>query len=135
LHGARKELVGVVDSLQQHHGAAKLQVDGRIRVRTADRTLGGRDGLIRSTQLRFSEAENGQGRRRCAWVASGDFQRTTVECVGYAPNMETYRRLMETGWLRASRPVRLLGVGVRLSDTETVEQLSLFDERSERATH
>ncbi|WP_075793734.1 DNA polymerase IV [Massilia putida] len=61
-----------------------------------------------------------------------DFQRTTVECVGYAPNMETYRHLMETGWLRASRPVRLLGVGVRLSDTETVEQLSLFDER---ATH
>ncbi len=68
-------------------------------------------------------------------IKFADFQRTTVECVGYAPNMETYRRLMETGWLRASRPVRLLGVGVRLSDTETVEQLSLFDERSERATH
>jgi DNA polymerase-4 len=68
-------------------------------------------------------------------IKFADFQRTTVECVGYAPNMETYRRLMETGWLRASRPVRLLGVGVRLSDTETVEQLSLFDERSEHATH
>ena len=65
-------------------------------------------------------------------IKFADFQRTTVECVGYAPNMETYRHLMETGWLRASRPVRLLGVGVRLSDTETVEQLSLFDER---ATH
>jgi DNA polymerase-4 len=68
-------------------------------------------------------------------IKFADFQRTTVECVGYAPNLETYRRLMETGWLRASRPVRLLGVGVRLGDTETVEQLSLFDERSERATH
>lgn len=68
-------------------------------------------------------------------IKFADFQRTTVECVGYAPNVETYRRLMETGWLRASRPVRLLGVGVRLSDTETVEQLSLFDERSEHATH
>ena len=65
-------------------------------------------------------------------IKFADFQRTTVECVGYAPNMATYRHLMETGWLRASRPVRLLGVGVRLSDTETVEQLSLFDER---ATH
>lgn len=63
-------------------------------------------------------------------IKFADFQRTTVECVGYAPNMETYRRLMETGWLRASRPVRLLGVGVRLSDTENVEQLSLFDERA-----
>jgi DNA polymerase-4 len=61
-----------------------------------------------------------------------DFQQTTVECVGYAPNLAIYAHLMETGWLRASRPVRLLGVGVRLSDTEQVEQLSLFDER---ATH
>ncbi|MFJ1469716.1 DNA polymerase IV [Massilia orientalis] len=63
-------------------------------------------------------------------IKFADFQRTTVECVGYAPNMTTFRHLMETGWLRASRPVRLLGVGVRLSDTETVEQLSLFDERA-----
>jgi DNA polymerase-4 len=65
-------------------------------------------------------------------IKFSDFQQTTVECVGYAPNMETYRRLLETGWLRASRPVRLLGVGVRLGDTEIVEQLTLFDER---ATH
>jgi DNA polymerase-4 len=50
--------------------------------------------------------------------------------VGYAPNLAIYTHLMETGWLRASRPVRLLGVGVRLSDTEQVEQLSLFDERA-----
>ena len=63
-------------------------------------------------------------------IKFADFQRTTVECVGYAPSLETYRHLMETGWLRASRPVRLLGVGVRLSDTENVEQLSLFDERA-----
>jgi DNA polymerase-4 len=63
-------------------------------------------------------------------IKFADFQRTTVECVGYAPSLETYRHLMETGWLRASRPVRLLGVGVRLSDTEIVEQLRLFDERA-----
>jgi DNA polymerase-4 len=68
-------------------------------------------------------------------IKFSDFQQTTVECVGFAPDMETYRRLMETGWQRASRPVRLLGVGVRLADTEQTEplkQLSLFDER---ATH
>jgi DNA polymerase-4 len=65
-------------------------------------------------------------------IKFSDFQQTTVECVGYAPHMETYRRLLETGWQRASRPVRLLGVGVRLGDTEIVEQLTLFDER---ATH
>jgi DNA polymerase-4 len=68
-------------------------------------------------------------------IKFSDFQQTTVECVGHAPNLETYGRLMETGWQRASRPVRLLGVGVRLADTEQIEQvkqMSLFDER---ATH
>ncbi len=61
-------------------------------------------------------------------IKFSDFQQTTVECVGHAPHLDTYRRLMETGWQRASRPVRLLGVGVRLADSEQVEQLSLFDE-------
>ncbi|MFK3739085.1 DNA polymerase IV [Massilia sp. TN1-12] len=65
-------------------------------------------------------------------IKFSDFQQTTVECVGYAPSLETYRHLMETGWQRASRPVRLLGVGVRLADSEQVEQLRLFDEL---ATH
>jgi DNA polymerase-4 len=63
-------------------------------------------------------------------IKFNDFQQTTVECVGYAPNLAIYTHLMETGWLRASRPVRLLGVGVRLSDIEQVEQLSLFDDRA-----
>jgi DNA polymerase-4 len=61
-------------------------------------------------------------------IKFSDFQQTTVECVGHAPDMATYARLMETGWQRASRPVRLLGVGVRLGETENVEQLKLFDD-------
>jgi DNA polymerase-4 len=61
-------------------------------------------------------------------IKFADFQQTTVECVGHAANMATFARLMETGWLRASRPVRLLGVGVRLGDSENIEQLSLFDD-------
>jgi DNA polymerase-4 len=63
-------------------------------------------------------------------IKFADFQQTTVECVGHAPHMATFARLMETGWQRASRPVRLLGVGVRLGDTEHVEQLQLFDDES-----
>jgi DNA polymerase-4 len=61
-------------------------------------------------------------------IKFSDFQQTTVECVGDAPHIPTYARLMETGWLRASRPVRLLGVGVRLGDAENIEQLRLFDD-------
>jgi DNA polymerase-4 len=61
-------------------------------------------------------------------IKFADFQQTTVECVGYAPHIPTYAHLMETGWLRAAKPVRLLGVGVRLSDAEIAEQLRLFDD-------
>jgi DNA polymerase-4 len=61
-------------------------------------------------------------------IKFSDFQQTTVECVGAAPHIPTFARLMETGWLRASRPVRLLGVGVRLGDSENIEQLRLFDD-------
>jgi DNA polymerase-4 len=61
-------------------------------------------------------------------IKFADFHQTTVECVGYAPQIPQYMRLMEAGWLRGSQPVRLLGLGVRLGETENVEQLSLFDE-------
>ncbi|WP_267872160.1 DNA polymerase IV [Massilia niastensis] len=67
-------------------------------------------------------------------IKFSDFQQTTVECVGYAPHIPTYARLMETGWQRASRPVRLLGVGVRLGEAETVEQLRLFDDALDNST-
>jgi DNA polymerase-4 len=55
-----------------------------------------------------------------------DFQQTTVECVGSAPQVGHYARLMETGYARGRQPVRLLGVGVRLGEAENLEQLSLF---------
>ena len=86
------------------------QLEGRIRRNNAERFI---NKLF--VKLKFN-----------------DFQQTTVECVGYAPQLQIYAHLMEAGWLRASRPVRLLGVGVRLGDSEQVEQLRLFDER---ATH
>jgi DNA polymerase-4 len=63
-------------------------------------------------------------------IKFSDFQQTTVECLGHAPHIPTFARLMETGWLRASRPVRLLGVGVRLGDSENIEQLNLFDDHA-----
>ena len=55
-----------------------------------------------------------------------NFQQTTVECVGSAPHMALFEKLMETGFLRGGQAVRLLGVGVRLGEAENLEQLSLF---------
>lgn len=57
-----------------------------------------------------------------------DFQQTTVECVGNVPLIAQYDKLMETGYQRGQRPVRLLGVGVRLGEVEKLDQLTLFDD-------
>ena len=59
-----------------------------------------------------------------------NFQQTTVECVGSAPQMAQFVRLMETGFLRGQQAVRLLGLGVRLGEGEKREQLSLFADAS-----
>ncbi|MDB5761087.1 MAG: dinB [Herminiimonas sp.] len=59
-------------------------------------------------------------------IRFADFQRTTVECVGTAPDPAQFQKLLETGFQRGRRPVRLLGVGVRLSEDEADHQLGLF---------
>jgi DNA polymerase-4 len=63
-------------------------------------------------------------------IKFSDFQQTTVECVGSMADPVQFARLMETGYLRRKRPVRLLGLGVRLGEEAMLAQLSLFDEGS-----
>jgi DNA polymerase-4 len=59
-------------------------------------------------------------------IRFADFHHTTVECAGSAPDIVTYRRLMDTGWHRARQAVRLLGLGVRLGEAHGADQLPLF---------
>lgn len=60
-----------------------------------------------------------------------DFRRTTAECVATAIDETQCRRLLDTAFERGKRPVRLLGVGVRLNEEdEDLNQLGLFGEES-----
>jgi DNA polymerase-4 len=62
-------------------------------------------------------------------IRFADFQRTTVECVADATNVDTALALLAKGFARRAQPVRLLGVGVRI-DEDTPErhgQFSLFE--------
>lgn len=59
-----------------------------------------------------------------------DFRRTTAECVGTAVDIAQCRQLLETAHRRGDRPVRLLGVGVRLEEEEDFSQLGLFGEET-----
>ncbi|RJG07555.1 DNA polymerase IV [Noviherbaspirillum cavernae] len=57
-----------------------------------------------------------------------NFRQTTVECVGTALDAPQFARLLETGYERGRRPVRLLGVGIRVKEgEEDLQQLGLFD--------
>ena len=55
-----------------------------------------------------------------------DFTQTTLEQAGAGRDLDGYRRLLGAAFARGTRPVRLLGVGVRLLDRRGGEQLELF---------
>lgn len=63
-------------------------------------------------------------------IRFADFQRTTVECVADATHVPTMLALLEKGFARRNRPVRLLGVGVRLEEDDAAKsgQFQLFDD-------
>jgi DNA polymerase-4 len=55
-----------------------------------------------------------------------DFSKTTVECRGSALDEAVFAQLLETGYLRRRRPVRLLGLGARVNESSPDLQLGLF---------
>ncbi|QJQ94448.1 MULTISPECIES: DNA polymerase IV [Halomonadaceae] len=56
-----------------------------------------------------------------------DFSLTTMETGASRTSAECLAVLLEQAWKRGRRPVRLLGVGVRLISGEAQRQLTLFD--------
>ena len=54
-------------------------------------------------------------------IKFADFTRTTRECIAPNPTRETYRALLAEAYSRNHRPVRLLGAGVRFTDTDPEE--------------
>jgi DNA polymerase-4 len=59
-------------------------------------------------------------------IRFADFHQTTVECRGCTLDAQVFADLLETGYLRANQPVRLIGLGTRLADQREETQLSLF---------
>lgn len=47
-------------------------------------------------------------------IRFSDFKITTVECIGHQADLAQFQKLMEQGYARRQRPMRLLGAGVRL---------------------
>lgn len=61
-------------------------------------------------------------------IRFSDFQQTTIECLAFEPRPELFEQLLTTGYQRGRKPVRLLGIGVRLREDGMRNQLALFVE-------
>jgi DNA polymerase-4 len=88
-------------------------------------------GLAEQLDVRIARAEAAAAVRKLfVKIRFADFQRTTVECVGEVPHLPTLLALLEKGFARRNRPVRLLGVGVRLEEEHLAQpvQYTLFDD-------
>ncbi|RKR06040.1 DNA polymerase-4 [Kushneria sinocarnis] len=63
-------------------------------------------------------------------VRFDDFSLASFEIAGTQPVADHFRSLLENAWQRSARPVRLLGVGVRLVPPEAGRQMHLFDDQN-----
>ncbi|MFA5495349.1 MAG: DNA polymerase IV [Porticoccaceae bacterium] len=62
-------------------------------------------------------------------IKFADFTATSLETAGQSPRLSTFRHLLDNGFERGNRPVRLLGVGIRFEagpDGGAMAQLPLF---------
>jgi DNA polymerase IV len=88
-------------------------------------------GLFDSLQARIARAGAAQQVQKLyVKLRFADFRVTTVECVASAPQPALFAKLLETGFARGGRPVRLLGCGVRLGAPANALQLSLFGQET-----
>jgi len=72
------------------------------------------------TELQQKAAER-RIRKAFVKVKFSDFTRTTKECLSNSPTRETYHALLNEAYLRESKSVRLLGVGVRFEEGQEEE--------------
>lgn len=91
---------------------------------------GCRDALVPLMQQlasRVTRHGSPQVRKLFVKIRFDDFTHTTMETIDPVMSEERFLNLLEQAWQRRQRPVRLLGVGIRLQeDGSNSKQLSLF---------
>ncbi len=85
--------------------------------------------LLEQLQRRLARLDSGyRADKPLVKLKFHDFTQTTLEQAGAGHDPDSYQRLLAAAFARGGKPVRLIGVGVRLLDLrEGGEQLALFD--------
>jgi DNA polymerase IV len=84
--------------------------------------------LLEALQTRIVQAGAGGRIEQCfVKVRFAGFETTTAGRAARRAEAATFTELLEIAWARGSRPVRLLGIGVRLDHPAVDRQLGLFD--------
>lgn len=86
--------------------------------------------LLERLRIRIERSGNPEFRGVSCKLKFSDFSQTTVEQAGHTLDPVLFEQLLRLGHARGARPVRLLGVGVRLEEEQqpSLHQLSLFNE-------
>ena len=63
-------------------------------------------------------------------VRFSDFSTTTVSSMKSGCEQAVFDALINEGWARGGKPVRLIGLGVRLAHPDSKDQLALFGDSS-----
>jgi len=94
---------------------------------TLDACLSALQDLVDDLETRIERAQcREQITQRIMKVRFAGFETTTVANVGFSTGFDDYEALLQTAWQRQSKPVRLLGIGVKLSSADPASQLGLF---------
>lgn len=83
--------------------------------------------LIDKLHQRLARYGNPASDKLYVKVRFNDFRLTTLESTASGADPQLFHQLLEAAWQRGARPVRLLGVGVRLVAQEAQRQLPLFN--------
>lgn len=81
--------------------------------------------LLEKLNTRLSASNNRSIHKQFIKIKFFDFTYTTVECISHTLDSTVYEKLLQEGFMRHNKAVRLLGLGVRFPEVDN-ENLELF---------
>lgn len=73
--------------------------------------------LFQTLKTRLSHYTDRSIKQQFVKIKFHDFTQTTIECVNQQLDLPIFQRLLDSGFLRGQKPMRLIGLGVRFSET------------------